>query len=316
MFNTLIVDPILNLLFIINSLLPGHDFGITIIIFTIVIRMALWPLVRKQLHQTRAMKALQPEIKKIKEKTKGDKQKEGQLLMELYKEKNVSPFGSIGVLLLQLPILFGLFSALRLLTNDPAAAADRLYGFVKSMPGVDHFVQNPTDITEALEQSFWGLIDLTKQAVEFSPLVIYLPLLIIALLAGLLQFYQSKQLMPDTDDSKSLRDILKQEATGDKSEKGDINAAMGKNMRYFMPLITIFFASTFPGALALYWATGAGVAIMQQHIILSKDVEEMEEIADKPTPKKKSNKKLSSENKKPKKGQKKKKSPSSKKKKG
>ncbi len=311
MFNTFIVDPILNLLFIINSLLPGHYFGITILIFTVVIRMALWPLVKKQLHQTRAMKALQPEIKKIKEKTKGDKQKEGQLLMELYKEKNVSPFGSIGVLLLQLPILFGLFSVLRTLTNDPAAAVDKLYGFVKEMPGVAHFVENPTDITEALEQSFWGLIDLTKSAFDSGS--IYWPLMIIALLAGILQFYQSKQLMPDTDDSKSLRDILKSEASGQQHEQKDINAAMGKNMRYFMPFITVFFAATFPGALALYWAAGAGVAIVQQKIILSQDVDEMEEMTTETKPKQK---KSSAKNKNPKKGQKKKKTSSSKKKKG
>lgn len=313
MFDTLIVQPILNLLFVINSVLPGHDFGVSIIVFTVVIRMLLWPLVKKQLHQTRAMKALQPEIKKIKEKTKGDKQKEGQLLMELYKEKNVSPFGSIGVLLLQLPILFGLFRVLRILSDDPNQAVDMLYGFAKSMPGVSDLVANPALITQALTDSFWGTIDLTKSAFDNGS--IYWPLMLIALLAGILQFFQSKQLMPDTDDSRSLRDILKEEAGGKKSEQKDINAAVGKNMRYFMPLITIFFAATFPGALALYWATGAGVAIIQQKIILSRDVEEMEEIADAKTPKKKANKSQNKNNQK-KGSSKKKKSSSSKKKKG
>ncbi len=313
MFDTLIVQPILNLLFIINSLLPGHGFGVSIILFTVVVRMALWPLVKKQLHQTRAMKAIQPEIKKIKEKTKGDKQKEGQMLMELYKEKNVSPFGSIGVLLLQLPILFGLFRVLRILSDDPSQAVDMLYGFVKSMPGVSSLVANPSLITDALTGSFGGAIDLTKSAFDNGS--IYWPLMIIAVLAGILQFYQSKQLMPDTDDSRSLRDILKEEASGNKSEQKDINAAVGKNMRYFMPLITVFFAASFPGALALYWAAGAGVAIIQQKIILNRDVEEMEEIADKKTPKKKT-KATQNENKKQKKGQTKKKPSSSKKKKG
>ncbi|VAW27754.1 Inner membrane protein translocase and chaperone YidC, short form OxaI-like [hydrothermal vent metagenome] len=313
MFDTFIVQPILNLLFIINSVLPGHDFGVSIIIFTIVIRMALWPLVKKQLHQTRAMKALQPEIKKIKEKTKGDKQKEGQLLMELYKEKNVSPFGSIGVLLLQLPILFGLFRVLRILSDDPSQAVDMLYGFVKSMPGVPDLVASPALVTQALTDSFWGVIDLTKSA--FNNGSIYWPLMIIALLAGILQFFQSKQLMPDTDDSRSLRDILKEEANGNKSEQKDINAAVGKNMRYFMPLITIFFAASFPGALALYWAAGAGVAIIQQKVILSRDVEEMEEFANTKTTKKKANKSKNTDNQK-KGSSKKKETSSSKKKKG
>jgi len=313
MFDTFIVQPILNLLFIINSVLPGHDFGISIIVFTVVIRMALWPLVKKQLHQTRAMKALQPEIKKIKTKTKGDKQKEGQLLMELYKEKNVSPFGSIGVLLLQLPILFGLFRVLRILSDDPGKAVDMLYGFTKSLPGVSGLVANPALITQALTDSFWGVIDLTKSAFDNGS--IYWPLMIIALLAGILQFFQSKQLMPDMDDSRNLRDILKEEASGNKSEQKDINAAVGKNMRYFMPFITIFFAASFPGALALYWATGAGVAIIQQKIILSRDVEEMEEITNVKKSKKKTET-TQNKNKKQKKGQTKKKSSSSKKKKG
>lgn len=275
MFDTLIVQPILNLLFTIAALLPGHDFGMAIIVFTIIIRGLLYPLVKKQLHQTRAMRALQPEIKKIKSKTKGDKQEEGKLLMELYKERGVSPFGSIGVLLLQLPILFGLFRVLRMLSDDPQQATSMLYGWVKTLPGMDAIVADPTLITDALMNSFWGLVDLSKSAFDSGS--IYWPLMIIALLAGLMQFYQSKQLMPDTDDSKSLKDILRGETQGKQSEQADINAAMGKNMKYFMPLITIFFAATFPGALALYWATGSGVAIIQQRHILNEDVDEMEE---------------------------------------
>ena len=302
MFDTLIVQPILNLLFIIISFLPGHDFGIAIIIFTIVIRMLLWPLVKKQLHQTRAMRELQPEIKKIKAKTKGNKQEEGQLLMELYKERNVSPFSTIGILLLQLPILFGLFSVLRILSDDPQRAVDMLYGFVKSLPGMSEIVASPDIITEALTQAFWGHIDLSLSA--FNGGSIYWPLMIIALLAGVLQYFQSKQLMPDQKESRSLRDILREEASGKQSEQADINAAVGKNMRYVMPFITVFFAATFPGALALYWAAGSGVAIMQHQYILKKDVEEMEEME--PAPKEK--------NKQPPKAKKKKGKPSSSKK--
>ena len=195
--------------------------------------------------------------------------------MELYKERDASPFGSIGVLLLQLPILFGLFRVLRMLANDPQHATDMLYGFVKSLPGMDTIVADPSLITSALQNSFWGLIDLSRSAFDSGS--IYWPLMIIALLAGLMQYYQSKQLMPDTDDSKSLKDILRGEVKGEQSKQGDINAAMGKNMRYFMPLITVFFSATFPGALSLYWATGSAVAIIQQRHVLNEDIEEMED---------------------------------------
>ena len=67
MFTTIIVQPIFNLLVLIYAILPGHNFGLSLIIFTIIIRLLLWPLVKKQLHQTKLMRKLQPEIKKIKE---------------------------------------------------------------------------------------------------------------------------------------------------------------------------------------------------------------------------------------------------------
>ena len=65
-FDVVIVKPIFNLLVGIYDILPGHNFGLALIIFAIVVRLLMWPLVKKQLHQARAMKKLQPEIKKIK----------------------------------------------------------------------------------------------------------------------------------------------------------------------------------------------------------------------------------------------------------
>ena len=73
MFTTLIVQPIFNLLVLVYALLPGHNFGVALIIFTIIIRLLLWPLVKKQLHQAKAMRELQPEIKRIKKATKGNR---------------------------------------------------------------------------------------------------------------------------------------------------------------------------------------------------------------------------------------------------
>jgi len=66
LFNALIAQPIFNLLILIIALIPSHDFGIAIIIFTIIVRLVLYPLLRKQLHNTMAMKKLQPELKRIK----------------------------------------------------------------------------------------------------------------------------------------------------------------------------------------------------------------------------------------------------------
>src|SRR5690554_2616483 len=100
-------------------MLPGHNFGLAIIVFTVVVSMLMWPLVKKQLRNTKAIRALQPELKRIKQESKGDRQRESMLVMELYKERGVSPFSSIGILLLQLPILIGLYVGLQRIINDP-----------------------------------------------------------------------------------------------------------------------------------------------------------------------------------------------------
>src|ERR1700744_3576800 len=113
MFTTLIVQPIFNLLVLVYAILPGHNFGLALIIFTVIVRMLLWPLVKRQLHQAKVMRTLQPEIRRIKKATKGDRSKESQMLMELYKERGINPIGTFPILIIQLIILIGLYSGLR-----------------------------------------------------------------------------------------------------------------------------------------------------------------------------------------------------------
>jgi YidC/Oxa1 family membrane protein insertase len=274
MFETLLIQPIFNLLVLIYALIPGHDFGLAVIVFTIVIRFLLWPLLRKQLHQSKVMRDIQPDIKKIKERTKGDRQREAELLMELYKERGVNPFSSIGVMFVQLPILIGLFQGLRRLADNKQTIIDLSYGWVKNVG----WMKDVTNSLNNFDETLFGVVDLTRSA--FGDAGRYWPVLLIAFLAALLQFFQSKQLMPSQKDSRKLRDILKGEASGKKAEQSEINAAMGKNMRYLFPALTFLFASSVPGALGLYWATGSLVGLIQQRSVLSTDVEEMEEIAE------------------------------------
>jgi YidC/Oxa1 family membrane protein insertase len=74
-FTTIIIQPIFNLLVLIYALIPGHNFGLAIVIFTILVRLAMWPLVKKQLNHAKAMRELTPELKKIKAAAKGNRQK-------------------------------------------------------------------------------------------------------------------------------------------------------------------------------------------------------------------------------------------------
>lgn len=298
MFDLLIVQPVFNLLFLIYGLLPGHDFGIAILIFTVVVRAAMFPLVRKQIRQSKAIRELQPEIKKLKKQANGDKQQEAMLTMQLYKDRNVSAFGPLGTLLIQMPIIIGLFQAMRWISNEPTRLIRSLYepvgniGFIKQLtaPITERFPElnelsslSPERLNElntniaslidsgdiVFDQTFLGIIDLSRQGFESGGF--YIPLVIVSLIAGFLQYFQSKQIMVDQgSSSKSVKDILKD--AGDKPpDQAELNAAMMKNMRFVFPVITIFFSVSFPGSLALYWAASSFFAVLQQRYLLNNE---------------------------------------------
>ncbi|MDD5459971.1 MAG: membrane protein insertase YidC, partial [Phycisphaerae bacterium] len=150
MFDTLIVKPIFNALMLIYSLIPGGDFGIAIIIFTILIRMLLYPLVKKQLHQTKQMRKLQPELKKIKERAAGNKQLEATEMMELYKRYGVSPFRSIGILFIQLPIFIGLYQVIQIVTLHRDRVAAFMYDGLESIGPIKTIIDNPDNFNHKM----------------------------------------------------------------------------------------------------------------------------------------------------------------------
>lgn len=281
LFDTLIVQPIFNLLMVIYGLLPGSDFGISLIIFAIVVRLLMWPLIKKQLHQTKVMRAIQPELKKIKAKAKGNRQLEGQLMLELYRERGVNPFSSFGVLLVQLPIFIALFSVIQILTSQRDRIADFIYGFVGQLQPVKAVIDNPQSLNETL----LGVVDLTKHAVGSEGL--QWSLIILALLSAVFQYYQSKQITPVPTENKKLRDIFKASAEGKEVDQAEVSAIMSQRMIVFFPIIAFVVALFLPGALVLFYTVSSIVAVIQQHYILKEDVEEMEILADKPAKKSK-----------------------------
>lgn len=272
LFDTLIVQPIFNLLMTIYALLPGSDFGLSLIIFGIVVRLLMWPLIKKQLHQTKVMRAIQPELKKIKAKAKGNKQVEGQLMLELYREKGVNPFSSFGVLLIQLPIFIALFSVVRIIATQRDRIGDFMYGFVAQLEPVKAIIQDP----KSLNESLFGVIDLTKHALGSEG--IYLPLIILALISAVLQYYQSKQISPAPTENKKLRDMFKASAEGKEVDQAEVSAILSQRMLIFFPVMAFFVALYLPGALVLFYAISSLVAVIQQHYILREDVDEMEKM--------------------------------------
>lgn len=353
-FETFIIQPIFNLLLFIYAMIPGNDFGVAIIIFTLITRFAMWPLLKKQLHQTKMMREMQPDIKKIKKETKGDRALESQMMMELYKEKGVNPMSSIGLLLVQLPIFIGLFSALRSL-ESPARLIHLPYSFIRSMQPVqeiladvtlktneavntlqtggansevadkiattglsvtqpittiqlealtsdqlnfiynDVLVNNVAGTVEKLvhgpffDQHLFGVIDLSRSAIQ-AGMPLYWPLLLIAVLAGVMQYLQTKQITASRTDEeksqkKSIRQILKESSDGKDPDQSEINAAVSSRMSLFFAPMIAYISAISLGGLAVYFLASGTIGYLQQRMVLRQDVEEMEEIADEPDPK-------------------------------
>jgi YidC/Oxa1 family membrane protein insertase len=249
-FDIILVKPLVNLLILFYSLIPFHDFGLAIILVTVVIRAILWPLQGQTLRSQKALNKLQPEIKKISDKYKNDPKKIQELTLELYKEKEVNPLSSCLPSLIQLPLLFALFYALikfrdpnfLKLANPNTGLLGYLYIWVKDLG----FVKSA--LSGTFHTTLLGLIDLSKANV------------VLALLAGGTQYLQTKLMMPKNPD------------TG--------QAAQTMNfMLYMFPALTVFIGLTLPSALPLYWIVTSAAAALQQYLVIHRDVEELEEEA-------------------------------------
>lgn len=131
-YTTLVWSPLFNGLMWLYTVIPGSDFGVAIIAFTFVLRAILLPLHWKAKKAQQNLSALQPEVKKIQERFKKDREGQGKALMALYSEKKVNPFSGCFPILIQLPILFALFQIFRS-GFDPELLA-YLYSFVPN-PG-------------------------------------------------------------------------------------------------------------------------------------------------------------------------------------
>lgn len=270
MFNALIVNPIFNLLVFIYAIIPGHNFGLAIIIFTVLVRLLMWPLIKKQLHQAKAMRELQPELKRIKLAAKGDKQKESTMMMELYKEREINPFSSIGLLIVQIPIFLGLYSGLRRIVTNPQAIVDFSYPFIAKLPWIKTLAADPS----RFDSTLLGVVDLTKSALDKAG-VIYWPAMIIVAASAIMQYFQAKQLMPDTKDKKSLRQILGQAGEGKQTDQAEVSAAVGRSTKFILPIFIFIVTVNIASALSLYWLTSGIVAFIQQSRVLGKDKTEM-----------------------------------------
>ena len=276
-FDLFIIQPIFNALMLIYSLVPGGDIGITIIIFTIVVRFLLYPLVKKQLHQTKMMRKLQPKLVEIKKNAKGNKQAEAMQMMDLYKRYGVSPFRSIGILLVQLPIFIGLFYAIRIMTMYRDEIGKFTYSFLENIGPIKALIDNPDSINETM----LGFINLSQHAISDDGISIVL--LCLAVLAAATQYIMSRQTMPQQASKKTFRQVMSEAAEGKQADQSEMNALVMTKMMKFMPVFMFMIMINLPGAIALYYTVSNLIAVAQQAYLLKGDEEELQEIASEAT---------------------------------
>lgn len=277
-FDLVIVQPIFNLLMALYAIIPGHDFGVAIIIFTVIVRFLLYPLTRSMLHQSKTMRKLQPELKRIKKAAKGNRQQESMQMMELYKRHGVSPFRSIGILLIQLPIFIALFQVIRIFTEHRDQIQKFTYDFMENINVIAELIKHP----DAFNEKLFGFIDLTKSAFHNGGVEVFLILL--AIVAAYTQYVMSKQTSPQNTPQKKLREIMAEAAEGKQADQAEMNAIVMSRMTKILPLFMFFIMVSVPGALALYYAVSNMVAVAQQSYLLKQDEEELEELAEGSSP--------------------------------
>lgn len=277
LIDMIIVRPIVNLLFVIYSFVG--DFGLAIIIFTILVKFAMWPLLKRQLHQTRLLRSIQPELAEIKKNCKGNRQLESLQMMDLYRRKNIKPFRSILMLFIQLPIFIALYTAIRVMVSEPTAnlsVAKSAYSFVEQLPRIQEMIADHGSFHPTL----FGVVDLSATAgfVSMSSVII----LLFALASALTQYIMAKQQNPSSKATKrSFKDIMKDASSGKEADQTELNAVVSGQMTKVMPLMMLLIMINLPGALVFYYLLTNLITVVQQKIILSRDYTEMEAAADK-----------------------------------
>lgn len=233
LFRAVITKPFLNFLILSASIIPGHNLGLAIIILTLLVKLLLFIPTQHALEGQKKMQLLQPKLEAVKKQYKDNPTKMQEETMRLWKEHGVNPLQSCLPILIQFPVLIGLFYVIRDGSNL-ALSHDMIYPVYQNLSW--NFGTN-----------FLGL-DLTQPNMWIFP-----PLLVV------LQFIQM-WLSFKIADKKKAKQIEKAEvATGMEMQQ--------KIMLYVLPLMIGYFAIKFPSAVSLYWGISTIFAIGQQIIV-------------------------------------------------
>ncbi|EKE21974.1 MAG: hypothetical protein ACD_7C00086G0026 [uncultured bacterium] len=242
-FHEVIYQPIYNILILLYNIIPGGDFGIAIIVLTILLKSVLIPLSKKQIQSQKRMQEIQPRLKEIQLKYKNDKETQTKEVMKFYKENKVNPFSGCFPIIVQLIFLIAIYRVIINISDAELIIAEKdLYSFVEN-PGQIHHM-------------FIGIVDLLKPSIP------------IAALAAAAQFWQTKLMM-----NKKKRDSNSIEKKTEKPSEPDFSEIMNKQMMILGPALTLFIGIKFAAALSIYWLFSTLFAVAQQIYVFKKEKE-------------------------------------------
>lgn len=246
-FHAVFYNPIYNALVALVAFIPGGDVGVAVIVVTIGIRLILLPFSLSAARTQRAMKTLEPKIKELKEKHKGDKEKEALETLALYKEEQVNPFASILTVFIQIPVLLALYWVFYYEPFSTIASINttRLYAF--------------TPLPHTISLHFLGIISVAGKSI------------VLAALAGLTQFLQAHLALSGT-----------MKPSNEKGMQNDFQRIMGMQLKYVFPFLIATISYTTSGAIALYFiTTNLAGSFQEWHVRRTLERESLQRIAPK-----------------------------------
>lgn len=217
-FFVTLYQPIYNALIFLVTVVPYADVGIAVVVLTLLVKVLLFPLTHKSTKAQAEIRRIQPEMEKIKETHKNDRQEQSRKMIELYQKHGINPFSGCLLFLVQFPIIIALYWVFWRGLEGGVVNAEQLYSFVTA----------PVEIS----MNFLGILDISGRSV------------LLALLAAISQYYQMKLAMPPLPPRKE----------GElPSLKADFAKSFNLQMRYGLPIIVFFVAYTISAVIALYW---------------------------------------------------------------
>jgi YidC/Oxa1 family membrane protein insertase len=234
-----LIVPFTNALVFIYDLV-GNNFGIAIVIFTIIVRIVTYPFTVQQMKSARSTQALQnnPKWKEIQRKYKDNREKLAQEQMKLYKELGINPLGACLPLLLQFPLLIAMYWAIQ---RALAATPLELLNFSRGL-----FLPNAAELIPLNSRFLWmDLGQPERLHLDFLPFAIP----VLTILVVVTSYYQSKMMAPSS------------------SSPNDQSAQMARSMNLTMPLMMGYFSLLFSAGLALYFLTGNVFSIAQYYLM-------------------------------------------------